>query len=251
MKRFVLSLIFAFFFSAEIIAGGTISGRLLKSSGKPLAYTEIELVPVSSEKKIIDTRLFATSDTAGNFVFRDVPAGKYDLSVNFGERPIDSSPYPTFFYPGVVAREAARIFEVEDKTRVNNLIFKFPPALAQRKIGGKITDSNGEPAKNILLSLRDVAADEYLSFYSNKTDAAGNYSFTGFETREYQIVAIKLEGDKPVVFDENAKVVAVAKSPLFIVADKPVSFDLTLEKWHDPNSLPDKTVGMLRRSEKN
>jgi hypothetical protein len=96
--------IFLFIFALAVSAfgqtGGTVSGKLLKANGKPLPHTEIELVPVSYDKQIDDTRFWATSNSLGDFIFSEVPDGKYTLSINFDEKPTDTSPYQTFFYPG-------------------------------------------------------------------------------------------------------------------------------------------------------
>src|SRR5690349_6233664 len=90
----------------------TVRGTLLKSDGRPLAYTEIELVPVSSEHIVVDHGLNATSSVSGLFSFVDVPPGRYTLSINFDDKPTELSPYDTFFYPEARDRSAARIFEV-------------------------------------------------------------------------------------------------------------------------------------------
>ena len=87
---------------AQVGGKVTIAGQLLKSNGKSLAYTEIELVPVAAKKIVIDGRLLAASNTSGKFSFVNVPDGKYTLSINFDDKPTDLSPYPTFFYPNVL-----------------------------------------------------------------------------------------------------------------------------------------------------
>src|SRR5688500_4979997 len=95
-KPAVILFVFAFALSVfeQMSAGGFVSGKLLKSNGRPLPYTEIELVPVAYNKQIDDKRFWAMSNATGNFSFSDVPGGKYTLSINFDEKPTDTSPYP-------------------------------------------------------------------------------------------------------------------------------------------------------------
>src|SRR5215213_144174 len=115
----VIFLILLTFFSAEkAFADGTLGGKLLKFNGKPLAYTEIELVPVDSAKQVASRQLWATTAANGNFIFDKIPPGEYTLSINFGEKPTDLSPYATYFYPKAANRALAKIFEIYAGTRI-------------------------------------------------------------------------------------------------------------------------------------
>ncbi|MGB5012606.1 MAG: carboxypeptidase-like regulatory domain-containing protein, partial [Pyrinomonadaceae bacterium] len=87
-----LAFVFALPFYGQQPKPVMIQGTLIKSDRKPLAYTEIELVPVGSGVVINDTRLFGITDQRGRFNFVDVPDGKYTLSINFGDKPTLLSP---------------------------------------------------------------------------------------------------------------------------------------------------------------
>lgn len=219
--------------AGNVSAQGILSGRLLKSNGKPLAYTEIELVPVDSAKQVADRKLWATTAANGNFTFDKIPAGEYTLSINFGEKPTDLSPYATYFYPKAANRALAKIFEISAETRVANVVFQLSPPLAKRKIFGKVLGKDGKPAANVYVALRDIEGDkedQFFAFSPIKTDAGGNFSLVSFEARKYQIFAILLEGsDKSQFFDPNAKLIAAAKSDVFLLDAKTASINLTLE----------------------
>jgi len=208
----VFVIICAFFAAESAFAGGALGGRLLKANGKPLPYTEIELVPVESAKQVIDRKLWATTAANGNFIFDKIPPGEYTLSINFDEKPTELSPYPTYFYPKTANRALAKIFEIYADTKITNLVFQLSPPLIKRKIFGRVFGKDGKPAANVYVALRDVEGDKedfFMAFSPIKTDVQGNFSLTSFEARKYQVFAILLEGsDKAPYFDPRARIIA-------------------------------------------
>lgn len=191
-KFFICSLIFALTLFANARAAHasskkpvSISGKLLQSTGKPLGYTEIELVPIDSEKQINDGRLLATTSISGLFSFVNVPDGKYTLSINFDEKPTETSPYPTFFYPNATNRAEAEIFEISAASGRKEIIFQLPPKLPQRKITGKVVGTDGKPVADAFVSLKDIDFDDLSFDLSGKTDRSGTFKFNGFENRSY------------------------------------------------------------------
>lgn len=250
MKEILTTFLFlVFLFSADASAAGLIGGRLLKADGRPLLYTEIELVQTTFIKKTPDSRLSATTNGTGNFSFNNVPPGEYDLSINFDEDPSELSPYTTFFYPNATEREDAQVFKVDDKTRINGLIFRLPPALVMRKVTVKITDLNGKPARNLMLALRDLdsADQERLGFRPYQTKTPGIYHFNGFDNRRYQIFALQFDTEiVPYRFNpQNATVIARARSPIFVLDARTANVDLILEKMNESGKIPDFNVGAL------
>lgn len=236
----VFFIVCAFFAAENAFADATLSGRLLKANGKPLAYTEIELVPVESAKQVADRKLWATSAANGNFIFDKIPAGEYTLSINFDEKPTELSPYATYFYPKTENRALAKIFEIFADTRITNLVFQLSPPLAKRKFFGKVFDRKGKPAANVYVALRDVEGDkedDFMIFSPIKTDARGNFSLTNFEARKYQVFALLLEGsDKAEYFDPRAKILAAGKSEVFRLDAKTASVNLTLQPAADADN---------------
>lgn len=244
-SAFILAVFFLVFsVFGQSAEGGFVSGKLLKSNGKPLPYTEIELVPVLYDKQIDDRRFWATSNAAGNFSFSDVPDGKYTLSINFDEKPTDTSPYPTYFYPNSANRREAKTIEILMGGKVTGLSFKVPPPLEQRKVFGKVIDEDGKPVPGAFVYLRDVEYDKSLTL-DLRTDKNGNFALTGFETRQYQIGAILYEQINPSIVDSPGEVVASAYSPVFTLDTANPNFTLVLEASDKLKKFKEKNVGAL------
>lgn len=238
----IFLLIFTFALSVFGQSGGSVSGKLLKSNGSPLPYTEIELVPVSQDKQTDDTRLWATSNSTGSFSFSDVPGGKYTLSINFDEKPTDNSPYQTFFYPANSNRTQAKTFVITAGEKITGINFRVPPPLAQRRVVGKVVGADGKPVSGAFVYLRDVEYDKSLDL-ELRSDRNGNFTLSGFETRQYQIGALLFEQANPSILDSPGKMIASAYSPIFTLAATSPNFTLVLEDSDEVKKLREKNVG--------
>lgn len=225
---FFCAAILTFTFLENVRANTLISGKLLQSSGQPLAYTEIELVPIDSKAQINDARLLATSNVAGLFSFAGVPEGSYTLSINFDEKPSDTSPFATFFYPNAAKRADAKIFEIAAETRLRGLVFQLPPKLAQRKITGKVVTSEGKPVTDAFATLKDIEFDDLSLTFGNKTDKNGNFTLNGFENRKY-IILVVLYDSLPSVYAPPGEPVAVGKSDFFALGANTAAFNIILK----------------------
>jgi hypothetical protein len=244
MKKFFIFLGLVFVLlttSNDVFAKNVISGKLLKSNGKPLQYVEIELILTNSETIIIDKNLFAVSSSNGVFAFNNVPKGKFNLSINFNEHPTDLSPYETCFYPRTNFRAEAEIFETDVNTRFTGLLFQLPPQAEKRKITGKVVWKDKKPAADSFIMLRDVKLDpDFYVLFNNKADVNGNFTLSAFENRKYQIIAVFMEGEAKYGVPK-----AFVKSEIFLLDKAITPFDLTLKEINGSNKLLENDVGIL------
>ncbi len=222
----------------------TISGKLMQSTGKPLAYTEVELVPIDSEKQINDARLLATTSNSGLFSFANVPDGRYTLSINFDEKPTETSPYPTFFYPNATNRAEAEIFDIDATAKRKEIVFRLPPKLTQRKITGKVVGADGKPVADAFVYLKDLEYDDLSFAFFNKTYRSGTFKFNGFEKRGYYITAVLLD-KLPTNSTPPGKPIAVGRTKAFVLDADNSDFTLTLKKFGEEKERLDNNVGML------
>lgn len=250
-KIFICSVIFTFTFPINARAehglvrkAASISGKLLQSTGKPLAYTEIELVPTDSKKQINDGRLLAATSVSGLFSFVNVPDGEYTLSINFDEKPTQTSPYPTFFYPNAANRAEAEIFEIRATSGRKEIIFRLPPKLAQRKITGKVIGADGKPVADAFVSLKDIDYDDFSFDLSGKTDRHGTFKLNGFENRSYYITAIQFD-KLPTNSTPPGKPIAFGRTKAFVLDANNSDFTLNLKKIGEEKERLENNVGML------
>jgi hypothetical protein len=231
---------------AQSHGSGGLSGKLLRSNGKPLPYTELELVPVDSAKIVVDSHLIAISYPNGNFAFTNIPAGKYTLSINFDDKPTDLSPYETFFYPDATERSKAQVFDIKDGVKFTGLIFRLPAPLAQIKIGGNAVFTNGKPVVGAFIAMRDVDYDAAVPYGIAKTDKNGNFSVVAFENRVYQLGAILFEKETKTISEAyGLTVIAGGESKVFTVgADTPV-IKIEVKTTEDIYRIKEKYLGMI------
>jgi hypothetical protein len=222
--------------------GGIIRGRLVKANSKPLAFTAIELVPVEADQKSEDLRLAAITTSQGNFAFKNLPSGKYTLSINFKENPTTQSPYSTHFYPNTAIRSEAKIFTVNNTTNLSQLTFRLPQSHKIKRFTGKIVWEDGEPVANALVSLVDINAQSDTGFGNVKSNSAGVFKVTGFIGRRYQIAAILFDGD--IAQDTTPQLLAQGFSRRFYLHTKTNIIKITLTR---PGKSKKKADGLVGR----
>lgn len=206
-----------------------LQGVLLKSNQKPLQYTELELVPVESNKIINDTRLFGISDGVGRFSFADVPDGKYTLSVNFGDKPTFLSPFATYFHPGTSDRSAATVFTIDATTRIKGVFFRMATELVKSPIVGKILWPDGKPVQGAIISCRDLEFAVRNDFGGVSTDKDGMFKLEAFVGRRYQLGVMVFDRDRGSLFDIG-NIIALAESDEFVLKEKQSVFVIQLTK---------------------
>lgn len=172
----------------------TIDGVLLKSDGKPRQYMELQLVPVESMSIVNDSRLIGVSNVKGKFEFRDVPDGRYTMSVKFGDKPTELSPYSTFYFPSTENRKNADVFEINADTKLRGLTFKLPPELVNRRLSGRVVwEDNGEPVPDAWVGCVDIDFDFGINFGNNFTRPDGTFELAIYTGRRYQAAAVVVD----------------------------------------------------------
>jgi hypothetical protein len=232
---------------AQTNVGGSVKGRLLQATGRPLPYIEMEMVPVDAPKIVVDQRLIAVSDTTGNFFFPNIPEGLYTMSVNFGEPPTDLSPFETFFYPAAVERAQAKVFEITTGSRFTGITFRLPAPLARRNITGQTVFSDGRPAASAWLAIRDLAVETviYRSFGEIRTDKNGNFSAPGFAGRRYQIAAILFENPAGPFLQRPNPITAAGETPVFTLGATAQNLSLVMKTQKDYKWVREKYVAQI------
>lgn len=243
--RLIFLLILVSLFSAAAVnAQGLVAGQLLKSNGKPLQYTEIELVPLGAKRLINDPKLIGVSGSNGRFSMSTVPRGKYTLSINFDDKPTDLSPYETFYYPDTYKRSEAEVFDISDGIKYQKLVFKLPPALVKGKIAGRVIYADGKPVGGAFLALRDLKFDRGISFGQYKTDKLGAFSFNAFAGRRYQAAAFLFARLGTTALDPY-EFLGAAESDVFTLETAPANLKLVLRESQNYEQMRERYMGGL------
>ncbi len=245
LSIFTLAIFFVFTSAANICAKTALNGKLLQSNGRPLPYTEIELVLVESEEIVNDGRLLAISSTSGKFSFINVPEGKYTLSINFNEKPTDFSPYETFFYPSTKIRTEAEVFDINEFSKFTPVTFQLQPKLVERKIIGQIVWSGGIPVADAFIYINDVQYDEIYGLTNLKSDKYGNFTIKAFENRKYIVGAVLFERFGRNLEESIGPVMASTRSEIFTLNANTENIKLIMEEPEELKTLRRKSIGKL------
>lgn len=204
-----------------------IKGKVVDSNGKLVQGISLEFIPVGKSRgeQKFDYKFDYVGED-GLFSFKGVPLGRYQISLNYTDKPEDDSPYPTYFYPNTDNRNEAKVFEIGYGTKFGDLVFQMPPKLIKRNVSGQVVWKNGKPAVNAEVKLEDVEFNRDAFFTSPRTNAKGEFSFDWFKGRKYRIKVIvwKMSKDK-----QSGYGIASAETQEFILDEKNSKFRVVLD----------------------
>ncbi|MGE3465638.1 MAG: hypothetical protein AB7J13_01790 [Pyrinomonadaceae bacterium] len=193
-----------------------VAGRLLDAEGSPARNVRVELVSVDEKSSYLGGESDET-DSNGYFSVKEIPAGKYTLSVNFNSNPDPEKPFPTTFYPSSGDRAKATILEIGFGSRIEGFVWNLPPKLAEKRLSGNVVWEDGSPAVGAEIKLFDMAFPRFYagcSLLENrdnaedttspvrstsfrlsgpacdlKSNSSGAFRLSGYEGRTYRISA--------------------------------------------------------------
>jgi hypothetical protein len=89
---------------------GRVRGKLIDARGNSPGVQTVDLLPIIGDKKL--RGLWAITDEAGNFEFKDLPPGRYVLAVNLDDAPDEDQPYQTTYFPFTSELSTARVLTI-------------------------------------------------------------------------------------------------------------------------------------------
>jgi hypothetical protein len=192
-KVFLLALIFASICPAQTLLTaqqhGSLSGTVTGIAGEPLKSATLTLrgQPVTQSAGAglasLPPAYAASSDAAGNFVFDDLPPGRYNLS---SERAGYLRANYTANSNGPIS-----VLDLTSGQTLTGIAIKMTP---QAVISGKITDENGDPCPNVNVQLARwayVGGQKRLQpSNGGQTNAEGVFAIGNLAAGSYYISAI-------------------------------------------------------------
>lgn len=152
----------------DLIPGGTISGTVTDSTGKPSPRQPVLLTSVSPQPNptLLVRNPFLTpfisgyfrTDASGFYRINGIPPGTYLISVGphitafttFRGRPASRQT----FFPSTTERANARPIEIAEAANIQNIDIKLGPPVATFSVSGRVVDtSGGAPISGISFDL--------------------------------------------------------------------------------------------------
>jgi protocatechuate 3,4-dioxygenase beta subunit len=170
----------------------TVSGRVVTAAdGVPLKSSRVALMPEHEGRK--SSTYAATSDGAGRFTIKDVPAGRYRFFAAH-------SGYVDQHYQST-GGESDPIFTLRAGQEVKDVLFRMTPAAV---ITGRINDEDGDPMVQIKVIALRAPTEEDLEDEEDRpsqnrdlspaglaqTDDRGQYRIFGLKPGEYYVEAV-------------------------------------------------------------
>jgi hypothetical protein len=128
----------------EVFASGSIRGRILDSSNKPLPEAFAYIVPADEKVLPKERQLYWESqDKEGFFKFVHIPPGEYLIVVNPDDSQNPVFPYQRTFYPGVHDRASAKIITVREGEQIKSADIRLEPQFTPRHLTVRVVWSDG------------------------------------------------------------------------------------------------------------
>ena len=175
----------------SLISNGRVEGRVVRPDGTPAARASVDVIPADlppdERPESFTTAPAGTTDENGRFAVDAILPGRYVVAVNARFGPRLFSPYRTTYFPGVVARQDAKVIEIDDGERRTGFNIMVTP-LAETTVSGVVVSDDDRPVAeaNVTAALAD---DRSMIMQAAKTDAGGAFELRLLAGLSYLITA--------------------------------------------------------------
>jgi hypothetical protein len=154
---------------------GQLSGRVLNPQGLPVSKAEIFLAEADKERYqgYFES---AYSDEDGKYRFKQVPPGRYVLTIRFDGLTSQNRPFPQTYFPGVGEKSQATVISLKEGQKIDAYDLQVPPLPPESEVEGQVLWSDGTPAANARVS---YSGGEPI-IYSAAIDKDGRFRFKAY-----------------------------------------------------------------------
>jgi hypothetical protein len=135
----------------DVFASGSIQGRILDASNKPLSDSLAYIVPADEKVLPKQRQLYWESQRKeGFFKFVHIPPGQYLILVNPDDSQNPRFPYRRTFYPGVHDRASAAIITLRGGEQIKDADIRLVQQFAPRHLTVRVTWADGRLIKDFV-----------------------------------------------------------------------------------------------------
>jgi hypothetical protein len=176
---------------------GQLSGRVFNPHGLPINNAEVFLSEFDKERYRGHSDA-AYSDAEGRYAFKQIPPGRYVLTIRFDGMTSQNRPFPLIYYPGVSNRSQAKVITMTEGQTIN-FDLEMPSLPLENEVVGSVVWSNGKPAVGARVGYM-VVGDSVS--YAIKNEDGGRFSLKAYQgLRLVMSASFDLEKGKQVYSD--------------------------------------------------
>jgi hypothetical protein len=173
----------------EVFPSGSVQGRVLDASGKPLKEVFAYILPASQEVIPKKGELYwEFQGKEGFFKFVHIPPGEYVIAVNPDDSRDPNFPFRRTFYPGVHDRDSAKIITVRGGEQITDADILLEPEFATRRLTVRVTWADGRVIKDsVYLVAKGTANPAAMSHTSQPNRKASVINLSILPNEPYEI----------------------------------------------------------------
>lgn len=161
-------------------ATAMVAGNVLTSSGQVVDKSAVSLInQVDTGPDYVELL-----EKDGSFRFERVAPGEYHLVLN--ARNGFYTPYARTYYPSTADKREAKMIQVTEGARIENLEIRVGPRLTERKVAGTVVWKSGRPLEGPHIAV--YSGDEYVRYVAIDDD--GRFNFILYGDYNYSIEAL-------------------------------------------------------------
>jgi hypothetical protein len=164
------------FYSYDLDANNTISGKVIDPTGNPMSGVCLEFLPIAGKS----SDSFLTNDCTdkeGIFKFEQILGGDYLIVVNKDNIISSREPFPTVFYPNIFEREKAGIITVVEGENQSGITIMIPEVRETITVSGTLLSADGVPVVYARINFSAVETDKNIDGSAFAlTDTEGRFS---------------------------------------------------------------------------
>jgi hypothetical protein len=183
----------------RLVPTTNIQGKVLDEDGKPIEGIRLELISARWQSDSELNESFGSSDTRGTtstkdgeFIFENLPAGRYLVGVSL-VNPDPQFSFSKTFYPQTPDIKLAEVITVELGKKVRPLEFRLTKKEPTQIIEGSVLWPDETPVFGALV--RMTQPGNYNQLWEVETDEKGSFTLKAVKGHSYNIEVFWAEGE--------------------------------------------------------